>query len=181
MQAFEHSGYRRIQRRYQAFSRSCCSAHHSGAPYCNRTGEGQSGHRYAQPVSRQHETEYLRYYGYPLYWGGPNLWGMGEYPVPGFIGAAPIPADVRQQRSLYGDKPPGDVHLRSAQHDSRCAIEAVDGSIGHIRGFIFDDEAGGIRYFVSTLAPGGRAVRRCSWRRTGSTTSTGLPLPSRRR
>jgi hypothetical protein len=37
MQALEHSGYRRIQRRHQAFSRSCCSAHHSGSPYCNRT------------------------------------------------------------------------------------------------------------------------------------------------
>jgi hypothetical protein len=37
MQALEHSGHRRIQRRHQAFSRSCCSAHHSGSPYCNRT------------------------------------------------------------------------------------------------------------------------------------------------
>ena len=114
-----------------------------------------------KPVSRQHEAEYLRYYGYPLYWGGPNLRGMGEYPVPGFIGAAPIPADVRQQFSLYGDQPPGDVHLRSASHVERCAIEAVDGSIGHISGFIFDDEAWVIRYFVvDTRAwwPGGKEV-----------------------
>jgi len=114
-----------------------------------------------KPVSRQHEAEYLRYYGYPLYWGGPNLRGMGEYPVPGFIGAAPIPADVRQQFSLYGDKPPGDVHLRSASHVERCAIEAVDGSIGHIRGFIFDDEAWVIRYFVVDTRvwwPGGKEV-----------------------
>jgi len=27
-----------------------------------------------KPVSRQHEIEYLRYYSYPTYWGGPNLW-----------------------------------------------------------------------------------------------------------
>jgi hypothetical protein len=34
-----------------------------------------------KPVSRQHEIEYLRYYSYPTYWGGPNLWGMGAYPA----------------------------------------------------------------------------------------------------
>ncbi len=28
-----------------------------------------------KPVSRQHETTYMGYYGYPFYWGGPNLWG----------------------------------------------------------------------------------------------------------
>jgi hypothetical protein len=31
-------------------------------------------------VSRQHETEHLGYYGYPFYWGGAGLWGMGAYP-----------------------------------------------------------------------------------------------------
>ena len=30
-----------------------------------------------RPVSRQYETEYLGYYGYPNYWGGPFLWGPG--------------------------------------------------------------------------------------------------------
>ena len=34
-----------------------------------------------KPVSRQHETEYLLYYGYPTYWGGLNLWGMGSSPA----------------------------------------------------------------------------------------------------
>ena len=34
-----------------------------------------------KPVSRQHEIEYLRYYSYPTYWGGPNLWGMGAWPA----------------------------------------------------------------------------------------------------
>src|SRR5580658_7393104 len=33
-----------------------------------------------QPVSRQHEAEYLRYYGYPYYWGGPYMWGPEYYP-----------------------------------------------------------------------------------------------------
>ena len=33
-----------------------------------------------RPVSRQYETEYLGYYSYPNYWGGPFLWGPGAYP-----------------------------------------------------------------------------------------------------
>src|SRR5208282_6850957 len=34
-----------------------------------------------KPVSRQHEAVYLGYYGYPYYWGGPNLWGLASYPA----------------------------------------------------------------------------------------------------
>ena len=34
-----------------------------------------------KPVSRQHEAEYLAYYGYPLYWSGPYLWGAMSYPA----------------------------------------------------------------------------------------------------
>jgi hypothetical protein len=33
-----------------------------------------------RPVSRQHERQYLEYYGYPFYWGGAGLWGAGVYP-----------------------------------------------------------------------------------------------------
>ena len=33
-----------------------------------------------KPVSRQHERDYFRYYGYPYYWGYSGLWGMGNYP-----------------------------------------------------------------------------------------------------
>ena len=33
-----------------------------------------------KPVSRQHEAAYFGYYGYPYYWGGAGLWGMGAYP-----------------------------------------------------------------------------------------------------
>src|SRR5579863_10337071 len=43
-----------------------------------------------QPVSRQHEIEYLGYYGYPFYWGGANLWGPEPYPASVAMGAAPL-------------------------------------------------------------------------------------------
>jgi|GEM_PF-6361355 len=33
-----------------------------------------------EPVSRQHERDYYRHYGYPNYWGESGIWGMGAYP-----------------------------------------------------------------------------------------------------
>ena len=33
-----------------------------------------------KPVSRQHETSYFDYYGYPYYWVGDYLWGPIAYP-----------------------------------------------------------------------------------------------------
>src|SRR5665213_2117878 len=46
-----------------------------------------------KPVSRQHEMQYLGYYGYPYYWGGAGFWGAGVYPSMmvmgiGFAGSA---------------------------------------------------------------------------------------------
>ena len=34
-----------------------------------------------QPVSRQYEEEYYRYYGWPFYWQGNALWGMSGFPI----------------------------------------------------------------------------------------------------
>src|SRR5208283_2833644 len=34
-----------------------------------------------KPVSRQYEEDYYRYYGWPFYWRGDALWGMGGVPV----------------------------------------------------------------------------------------------------
>ena len=33
-----------------------------------------------KPVSRQFEKAYYGYYGWPIYWGGPYMWGVGYYP-----------------------------------------------------------------------------------------------------
>src|SRR5450759_4968268 len=35
-----------------------------------------------KPVSRQYEEVLHDYYGYPYYWGGAGIWGMGAYPGP---------------------------------------------------------------------------------------------------
>src|ERR1039458_279431 len=95
-----------------------------------------------QPVSRQHEAAYLGYYGYPCYWGGPYLWGPAFYPAglksPTNAFAEATAARARQEST--------DSHLRSSEAVTGYNIEAADGEIGHVDGFVVDDEAWAIRY-----------------------------------
>jgi hypothetical protein len=95
-----------------------------------------------QPVSRRHEALYNRYYGYPYYWGGPYLWGAAPYPadvmMPPMIPLDALEEGIKSQSA--------DSHLRSAADVTGYSIEAVDGEIGHVDGFLVDDEAWAIRY-----------------------------------
>jgi hypothetical protein len=115
-----------------------------------------------KPVSRQHEAEYLRYYGFPQYWGGTSAWMMGSYPGLGLVRGAPgMASELRAQLDLYGDKPPGDVHLRSTKAVEGYHMAAADGSIGHVSGFIYDDVEWTIRYLTVDTQnwwPGGKEV-----------------------
>jgi hypothetical protein len=120
-----------------------------------------------QPVSRQHETAYNSYFGYPNYWGGPYLWGPGYYPM-GFVGvdySAEAQAENAKKAAL-------DSHLRSNKGVSGYDIQATDGEIGHVCGFILDDHAWNIRYLeVATRNwwPGKKVlispawIKRVSW------------------
>ena len=93
-----------------------------------------------KPVSRQHEAIYLGYYGYNSYWGGPYIWGPslapGNLAVPYSTQAT---ADRLHQQSA-------DSHLRSSNAVTGYHIDASDGEIGHVNGFVMDDEAWAIRY-----------------------------------
>jgi len=94
------------------------------------------------PVSRQHEAAYLQYYGYPYYWGGPYMWGPAYYPsamaTPTTVSMQAIPDNIKNGWM--------DSHLRSSEAVTGYRIEAVDGEIGHLDGFVVDDEAWAIRY-----------------------------------
>jgi hypothetical protein len=100
------------------------------------------------PVSRQHEAAYLGYYGYPHYWAGPE-------------GSASTDAlDERIRREST------DSHLRSTDEVTGYHIEAADGEIGHVDGFIVDDAAWGIRYMeVATRNwwPGNKVLVSPEW------------------
>ena len=95
-----------------------------------------------QPVSRQHEAAYLGYYGYSYYWVGPNMWGPVLYPS-----ALPVPATYLHEAAADRIRREStDSHLRSNQIVTGYHIEAADGEIGHVEGFIMEDETWAIRY-----------------------------------
>jgi hypothetical protein len=95
-----------------------------------------------EPVSRQHEAAYLGYYGYPYYWGGPNLWGEAFYP--GGLAFPPEASLDAMEERIQRESP--DSHLRSAEAVTGYSIDATDGEIGHLDSFIVDDRAWAIRY-----------------------------------
>jgi sporulation protein YlmC with PRC-barrel domain len=116
-----------------------------------------------RPVSRQHEIDYLGYYGYPVYWGGAYVWGMGANPAFGSMSAAPgVEIDARMRRlEQEEDARTEDTHLRSTGAIKGYGIEAADGGIGHVYGFVFDDAAWVIRYLIVDTRnwwPGGKEV-----------------------
>jgi hypothetical protein len=99
-----------------------------------------------KPVSRQHEEEYLGYYGIPYYWGGPYLWGSKDKPegIDRPISGAP---DIVREISTAGS---ADSHLRSTDTVHGYHVQAKDGEIGHVNGFIIDDDSWSIRYLQVT-------------------------------
>jgi sporulation protein YlmC with PRC-barrel domain len=92
----------------------------------------------AKPISRQHELEYYRYYGFPYYWGGPEELGMA--PIPLTTAAAEV-TDAPAERA-------GDPHLRSTGEVFGYAIHATDGELGHVDDVLVDDETWAVRYLI---------------------------------
>jgi hypothetical protein len=91
-----------------------------------------------QPVSRQFESSYYGYYGWPVYWDGPYMWG----PYPNLV------RDREKWRGHTRGEKAWDPHLRSTDAVSGYHIQAADGEIGHVKDFIVDDDTWAIRYLV---------------------------------
>jgi hypothetical protein len=108
-----------------------------------------------EPVSRQWETDYHDYYGWPYYWGGMGGFSGGIGFTGGMalsgvqlsraVGDAQAPQQAADEEA--GDK--SDVHLRSTLEVTGYKIEAQDGPLGHIADFIVDDETWNIRYLAA--------------------------------
>jgi hypothetical protein len=84
-----------------------------------------------EPVSLQMEKGLYGYYGYDPLWGG-GFYGFSQLAT----GAAIPPA------------PGGDAHLRSMAELRHYDIHAVDGEVGHLADFLFDDESWKIDYII---------------------------------
>ena len=109
-----------------------------------------------KPVSRQFEEQYLGYYGYPAYWDGGGMWGEGLYPYAMAPGYAGYGADKQErerelQTHLANERERhrnDDPHLRSCNEVVGYHIHATDGEIGHVAGFVLDDQTWAIRYLI---------------------------------
>ena len=91
-----------------------------------------------KPVSHQFEQAYYRYYGWPMYWSGPYMWGPSPHLV----------RDPEQWKTPTQHEKGWDPHLRSTYSVSGHHIQALDGEIGHVEDFIIDDETWAIRYLI---------------------------------
>ena len=110
-----------------------------------------------KPVSRQHEMQYLWYYGYPDYRGGMGPWGNELTPSMLLTAASsgrPPPGKDEVQLSRgsehlqAGQDPEGDPHLRSCKVVMKCHIDASDGALGHVENLLIDEETWAIRYLI---------------------------------
>ncbi len=100
--------------------------------------EGSPSLETDKPVSRQFEVDYFKYYGWPLYWGGPYMWGA--YPS--------IEHDIEVKQNHNAGGKPLDARLRSTDAVSMYDIQALDGDLGHVEDFVIDDRTWAIRYLV---------------------------------
>ncbi len=91
-----------------------------------------------KPVSQQFEEAYYGYYGWPMYWAGPNVWGVYPYPM----------RDSEEREQSIQPEKAWNPHLRSTHNVNGYHIQAADGEIGHVEDFIIDDETWTIRYLV---------------------------------
>jgi uncharacterized protein YrrD len=109
-----------------------------------------------KPVSRQFEEAYYGYYDWPMYWGGPNMWG--NYPD--------IVRGREKWREYSKDEKPWDPHLRSTHTVSGYNIQSTDGDIGHVEDFVIDDQNWAIRYLIINTQnwwPGKRVLIATQW------------------
>lgn len=99
-----------------------------------------------RPVSRQYEENYYRYYGWPTYWEGGEMWGTGSYPV-----VAPSLASDNWRAYDYTQW--DDIHLRSTKAVNGYEVATTDGVAGSVTGFMMDDKSWMIRELVVETGP----------------------------
>lgn len=103
------------------------------------------------PVSRQEEERLVAYYAWPAYWG-----------VPEPHAHSPAPPEQREAVAAEVEKlleaaPHDDPHLRSLREVAGYHISARDGPLGHVQGFLGNEEDWVIRYLVMDARGGAPA------------------------
>ncbi len=91
-----------------------------------------------KPVSRQYEVEYYNYYGWPAYWEGSAMWGLGGYPLV-------LPPSKDEMLAHLQHHHRDDKHLQSTRAVTGYGIQTTDGEIGQVSGFMVDKKSWAIR------------------------------------
>jgi len=93
------------------------------------------------PVSRRFEVEYHRYYGWPEYWSGGAMGGLGGFPM-----ILPHSDQVMEAQLRHSSR--DDKQLQGVRAVTGFHIQTVDGMIGHVSGFLVDDKSWVIRDLI---------------------------------
>jgi hypothetical protein len=93
-----------------------------------------------RPVSRQFETRYFEYFGWPSYWPGPLLWGPVAFP------GAPLPSSI--PAVVERDSQSEDSHLHSFNELTSYSLQCLDEHFGHAEDCLIEEQTWAIRYLV---------------------------------
>jgi len=96
------------------------------------------------PISRLLEEAHARYYAYPYYWAGPDLWGAAALP----LAAPPAERAGDAQAREQAEQRARESHLRSGAAVVGYSIRALDGEVGHVEDFQVDDQSWAITGMV---------------------------------
>ena len=96
-----------------------------------------------RPVSRQHEENYYRYFGWTGYWQEGGMWSGSGYP---FI---PPPPAAPSLPPHHGHNQRDDIHLRSTKAVTGYKIQATDGPVGTVSSFMVHGKSWTIREIVA--------------------------------
>ena len=109
------------------------------------------------PVSQQFEQTYYGYYGWPLYWRGPYMWGNYPYIVRN---------SELWKKNTQVEKSLGYLSLRSTHAVMVTIYTPQTVRFGHVEDFIIDDETWAIRYLVintKNFWPGNKVLISTKW------------------
>ncbi|CAN5512138.1 PRC-barrel domain-containing protein [soil metagenome] len=103
-----------------------------------------------KPISRQYEADLHQHYNWPTYWGGGGLpyTTVANVMPTGAPMAEPSPLNQLPAEVVEGLQQSEESHVQSIRELTNHALEAIDGSIGHITDCFIDDENWTIRYLI---------------------------------
>lgn len=95
-------------------------------------------------TSREHEMQYLNYYGHPYYWSASDATSPGPHPD----GNPRRVANKEPVRAEWSDHQDNDPHLRSCQALIGYHVKATDGEVGHVESLLINEDTWAVQYLV---------------------------------